>query len=186
MDGRRSAKSLNDLRPARYWASLDHICTRRKTIALHVSNGPLQRMSSLSNLFRRYRALALQLATFVGVGGAAAIVHFLVLAGLVEWELAGPVTASTIGAVVGTFVTYALNRRFTFESTRSHAGALPRYFAVAGVAFILNGALMDLFTHRLGIFYILAQLLTSALVLCWTFTAYRAWAFAEKRPRKAG
>ncbi|OYW42013.1 MAG: hypothetical protein B7Z45_02580 [Azorhizobium sp. 12-66-6] len=109
--------------------------------------------------------------------------HFLVLSALVEWEVVGPVSASLVGFVVGSCVTYTLNSRFTFKSTRSHAGAMPRYFAVAGVAFVLNGVLMDVFVHRLGVFYLLAQFLTSALVLCWTFTGYRVWAFAEKRPR---
>ncbi|MEP9379818.1 GtrA family protein [Aquabacter sp. CN5-332] len=138
-------------------------------------------MSSLSALLTRHRPLIVQLATFVAVGTTAAVAHFIVLGVLVELDILGPVAASMVGFVVGTLVTYTLNSRFTFESTRSHAGAMPRYFIVAGVAFVLNGILMDVFTHRLGIFYLLAQALTSGLVLCWTFNSYRLWAFAEKR-----
>lgn len=137
-------------------------------------------MPSLVALLRQHRALIVQLITFVAVGGTAFVAHFLVLAALVQGGIMGPVPASMVGFVVGTLVTYTLNSRFTFKSTRSHAGALPRYFAVAGVAFILNGLMMDLFTHRLGIFYLLAQGLTSGLVLIWTFSGYRIWAFAEK------
>jgi putative flippase GtrA len=135
------------------------------------------------HILSQYRPLLIQLATFLGVGFTALFFHFLVLSALVEWEVVGPVSASLVGFVVGSCVTYTLNSRFTFKSTRSHAGAMPRYFAVAGVAFVLNGVLMDVFVHRLGVFYLLAQFLTSALVLCWTFTGYRVWAFAEKRPR---
>ncbi|OYW33199.1 MAG: hypothetical protein B7Z45_08680 [Azorhizobium sp. 12-66-6] len=142
---------------------------------------PFPLAASLIARFHTHRALVKQLATFVAVGGTAFVAHFLVLGGLVEWEVMGPVPASMVGFVVGTLVTYTLNSRFTFQSTRSHAGALPRYFAVAGVAFILNGVLMDIFTHRLGVFYLLAQGLTSALVLVWTFSGYRVWAFAETR-----
>lgn len=142
-------------------------------------------MAQLVQLISRHRPLLVQLATFIAVGLTAAVAHFLVLGGLVELAILGPVTASMVGFVVGTLVTYTLNSRFTFQSTRSHAGAMPRYFAVAGVAFILNGVLMDVFTHRLGIYYLLSQFLTSALVLCWTFNSYRLWAFAEKRRRPA-
>lgn len=142
-------------------------------------------MAQLVEFIGRHRRLLVQLATFIAVGLTAAVAHFLVLGGLVELAILGPVAASMIGFVVGTLVTYTLNSRFTFESTRSHAGAMPRYFAVAGVAFILNGVLMDVFTHRLGIYYLLSQFLTSALVLCWTFNSYRLWAFAEKRRRPA-
>lgn len=141
-------------------------------------------MTEIHRLFARHRPLVMQLATFIAVGLTAAVAHFLVLGTLVELDLLGPVSASMIGFVVGTLVTYTLNSRFTFRSTRSHAGALPRYFVVAGVAFVLNGVLMDLFTHRLGIFYLVSQLLTSALVLCWTFNSYRLWAFAEHRVRR--
>ncbi|MBA4788457.1 MAG: GtrA family protein [Rhizobiales bacterium] len=138
-------------------------------------------MAEIRALIARHRPRLTQLATFIAVGGTAAVAHFLVLGTLVELDMLGPVGASMIGFVVGTLVTYTLNSRFTFQSSRSHAGAMPRYFAVAGVAFVLNGVLMDLFTHKLGIFYLAAQLLTSALVLCWTFNSYRLWAFAEHR-----
>ncbi len=138
-------------------------------------------MASLTDLLTRHRPLILQLARFIAVGATAFVAHFLVLGGLVEMGILGPVTASMVGFVVGTLVTYTLNSRFTFESTRTHAGAMPRYFVVAGVAFVLNAILMDLFTHRLGIFYLLAQGLTSGVVLLWTFNSYRLWAFREKR-----
>ncbi len=140
-------------------------------------------MSLLKRLLSENRHLITQFAIFVAVGATAFVAHFLVLGGLVEWEILGPVAASMVGFVVGTLVTYTLNSTFTFQSSRTHAGALPRYFAVAGVAFVLNGVLMDLFTHRLGIFYLLAQALTSGLVLCWTFSGYRLWAFADKSAR---
>ncbi|TCT04655.1 GtrA family protein [Aquabacter spiritensis] len=138
-------------------------------------------MDLLPTRLARHVPLLVQLGTFIAVGATAFVAHVLVLGTLVETDVLGPVAASMIGFVVGTLVTYTLNSRFTFRSTRSHAGAIPRYFLVAGVAFILNGVLMDLFTHRLGLFYVLAQVLTSALVLCWTFNSYRLWAFAERR-----
>ncbi len=136
--------------------------------------------ANLAALLRRYRPLIAQIASFAWVGVLATGAHFATLALVVERGIAGPVVASTFGAVVGAVVSYVLNRAFTFESTRSHAGAVPRFMVVALVSFILNGALMDLLVHRLGVFYLLAQVITTAITMLWTFSGYRVWAFAHR------
>lgn len=128
----------------------------------------------------RHRPLIRQIMSFVGVGLTATAAHFATLALAVESGGLGPVAGSACGFVVGGIVSYALNRRFTFESTRSHAGAVPRFMVVAGVAFILNGVLMDLLVHRLGVFYLLAQAITTGITMLWTFSGYRIWAFAHR------
>lgn len=133
--------------------------------------------SVVHDLVRRYHPLIRQVMSFAGAGLAAAVGHFSTLAALVEFDLAGPVRASACGFLVGGVISYVLNRRFTFNATRSHVGAVPRFIAVAGVAFVLNAFLMDLLVHRLGLFYLLAQVITTGLVLIWTFSAYRIWAF---------
>lgn len=133
--------------------------------------------SVVHDLVRRYHPLIRQVIAFAGAGSAAAVGHFSTLAALVEFGLAGPVRASACGFLVGGVISYVLNRRFTFNATRSHVGAVPRFIAVAGVAFVLNAFLMDLLVHRLGLFYLLAQVVTTGLVLIWTFGAYRIWAF---------
>lgn len=138
-------------------------------------------MSLPLRLLRENQLLIRQFLTFIAVGLTAAAAHFLLLFLLVHLHVVGPVTGSMIGFIAGTLVTYGLNRTFTFRSSRSHASALPRYLTVAGIAFVLNAGLMDVFTHRLGIFYLLSQVLTSGLVLCWTFTGYRLWAFGAHR-----
>ncbi|MFG1429473.1 GtrA family protein [Xanthobacter sp. V2C-8] len=136
--------------------------------------------ANLAALLRRYRPLLAQIASFAWVGILATGAHFATLALVVERGIAGPVVASTLGAVVGAVVSYVLNRAFTFESTRSHAGAVPRFMVVALVSFILNGALMDLLVHRLGVYYLLAQVITTAVTMLWTFSGYRVWAFAHR------
>ena len=69
-----------------------------------------------------------------------------------------------------------------FRSQRAHREALPRFFAVAGVGLLLNGLLMRLLTHALGLHYLLAQVFTTALLLLWHFAANAAWTFRRKAP----
>lgn len=143
------------------------------------------RVAEIRRAVRRYRPLALQVGAFAWVGLLAAGAHFATLALVVERELAGPVAGSVMGSVVGAVVSYTLNRLFTFDSTRSHAGAVPRFAVVALGAFALNAGLMDVLVHRLGVYYLAAQVVATGITLVWTFTGYRVWAFADRSIRRA-
>ena len=122
-------------------------------------------------------ALSDQFLRYVAVGLAAAVGHYATLIGLVETEAAGPVVGSLAGFVVGGVISYVLNRRFTFDSDRSHAGAVPRFALIAGAAFLLTGFLMHALTDWAGIHCMLAQLVTTGIVLIWTIFANRFWTF---------
>ena len=127
--------------------------------------------------------LSRQFAVFSGVGVAAAVVHYGLLIGLVERAGWSPVEATLAGYVAGGVVSYALNRRLTYSSDRPHAEATWRFAAVALVGFVLTGALMQALTVRLGAPYIPAQLVTTGIVLFWSFLANRLWTFSRVERR---
>ena len=129
------------------------------------------------------RAIGRQFAAFFGVGLVAAVVHYGLLVGLVEGGVARPVPATLAGYVAGGLVSYALNRRHTYRSRRPHAEAGWRFAAVAGVGFLLTGALMHVLT-RLGASYLPTQVLTTGIVLLWRFAAHRLWTFGAASPRQ--
>lgn len=118
-----------------------------------------------------------QLVAFAGLGAVGTGTQFAILALLVEGAAADPVLASGLGFTVGRAINYALNRRFVFRSTRSHAAALPRFFAVALVGLTLNEALMAMLTVGLDVFYLAAQIAVTVVLLFWTFAAHRWWTF---------
>jgi putative flippase GtrA len=118
-----------------------------------------------------------QFSTFVGVGAAAAVVHYGLLIGLVEGAAWPPVSATLAGYLGGGVVSYALNRRLTYASGRPHREATWRFATVAGVGFVITWALMHLFTARLAAPYLPAQLATTGVVLFWSFLANRIWTF---------
>ena len=89
--------------------------------------------------------LVRQFAAFFGVGIAAAIVHYGLLIALVEGIAAEPVPATLLGYVAGGLVSYALNRRHTYESTRPHREATWRFALVAFVGFLLTWGFMHAF-----------------------------------------
>lgn len=129
------------------------------------------------------RHLSRQFAAFSGVGVVAAVVHYGLLIGLVEGAGWTPVAATLAGYVAGGVVSYAMNRRLTYASDRPHAQATWRFAVVALVGFVLTGALMQAFTAWLGAPYIPAQLVTTGIVLFWSFLANRLWTFSRVERR---
>ena len=135
--------------------------------------------ASVSSTARLLAPLARQFAAFFGVGLVAAVVHYGLLIGLVEAWHVDPVTAALAGYVAGGVVSYSLNRQFTYRSDRPHAEATWRFALVAVVGFFLTWGLMHAFTRWLGLPYLSAQIVTTAVVLFWSFLAHKLWTFAD-------
>lgn len=121
--------------------------------------------------------LPLQFSRFILVGVVATIVHYTALVTQVELFRVLPVTASAFGAFLGAIVSYILNRRFTFASTKNHKTALPRFFVVAALALVANTVLMAVLISYFVTNYLFAQVITTAIVVLITFSANRFWTF---------
>jgi len=130
-------------------------------------------------------SLERQVSSFFGVGLVAAVVHYGLLVVLVEAARLDPVPATLAGYVGGGVVSYALNRRLTYASTRPHAEATWRFALVALVGFVLTWGLMTLFGRLAGgrfaqpAVYLACQLFTTGIVLVWSFLAHKLWTFAH-------
>ena len=118
-----------------------------------------------------------QFTAFSGVGLVAAVVHYGVLVALVEAGGLDPVPATLVGYLAGGIVSYLLNRRLTYASERPHAEAGWRFAAVAAVGFFLTWGCMYAFTRWLDAPYLPAQLVTTGIVLFWSFLAHKLWTF---------
>jgi putative flippase GtrA len=127
-------------------------------------------------------ALARQFAAFFGVGLVAAIVHYGLLISLVEGYRMDPVPAALAGYVAGGVVSYLLNRRHTYASDRPHVEATWRFAIVAVIGFGLTWAGMAILVRGLAVPYLAAQLVTTGIVLFWSFLAHKFWTFREPIP----
>ncbi len=119
-----------------------------------------------------------QFTAFFGVGLAAAVAHYGLLIALVEGGGVRPIPATLAGYVAGGLVSYALNRQHTYDSRRPHREATWRFALVALVGFLLTWLFMYVFTVWLGAPYLPAQLVTTGIVMLWSFLAHKAWTFA--------
>lgn len=130
------------------------------------------------DLVRRFAAtdLARQLARFVAVGAVATVVHYSILIALVELAGLQPVLSTTAGYAAGTVVSYVLNRRYTFKSNAPHRSSFPKFVALNVIGMLLNGAILGALVAA-GVWYLLAQMIATGLVLFWNFFGARFFAF---------
>jgi putative flippase GtrA len=127
---------------------------------------------------RSLHRLTRQFTAFFGVGLAAAMVHYGLLIALVEGAEIDPVPATLAGYVAGGLLSYRLNRKHTYESDRPHREATWRFALVALIGFLVTWFLMHAFTVWLDGPYLPSQIITTGVVMLWSFMAHRAWTFA--------
>jgi putative flippase GtrA len=130
----------------------------------------LGRMLHLIRLIRQF-------SYFAAVGVIATSVHYGLLIGLVEIFGVSAVPAALAGFCAGGTVSYLLNRRHVFRSTRPHEEAVTRFALVAIVGFGLTYLFMSFFVQTAHIPYLLAQVVTTGIVMFWNFTAHKIWTF---------
>ena len=137
---------------------------------IHPAFGSIASLARMPALVRQFRS-------FVGIGVVTTALHYGVLVLLVQFAGIAPVPAALCGFTVGGVLSYRLNRRHTFGSERPHEEAIWRFTLVAGVAFVLTYALMRVLVEGWLIPYLPSQLVTSGLVMIWTFAANKLWTF---------
>ena len=121
--------------------------------------------------------MMVKLIKFSAVGALGTLVHYSVLVFLVQLLSVNVLAASSTGAIVGALVNYFLNYKWTFNSNKRHSEAMAKFFAVAAVGFVMNGLFMALFTEALAMYYLIAQVMTTGIVLFWNFLANHYWTF---------
>lgn len=119
------------------------------------------------------------LLAFLLVGGAATLVHYLLMTLLV---LAGVpvVPASAIGFTLSAVLNYLLNERLTFRSGAPRRIAVPRFIVVALSGLLLNHLVLTRFIAA-GLPAVPAQLLTTSGVIVWNYCIHGAWTFSPRR-----
>lgn len=124
----------------------------------------------MADLFRQF-------VRFFGVGCVSAIGHYGLLILLVQAAGVAAVPSSAAGALLGAWINYSLNYRFTFRSNKGHLESVTKFALVALIGLLLNTLFMWLGVDRLGMHYLLSQVLTTGLVMIWSFAANRFWTF---------
>ena len=118
-----------------------------------------------------------QIFRYVLVRSFGVIVHFSILALLIEAMKQDPVMSSSIAFVLTIIILYFLSYTFVFQSSSNHTSAVPRFLIVSLVAFCLNAGVMYLTVNVLGWWYVWGQLSAVMVVPPVNFLLNSYWTF---------
>jgi putative flippase GtrA len=113
---------------------------------------------------------------YTAVGAIATAAHYLLLVLCVEFAHWPAFVGSGIGAVVGAQLAYAGNRWLTFAHRGDMRASWPRFQATALLGALLGMAIVALGV-RIGLHYLIAQVVATLTSLVLTFAINRAWTF---------
>jgi putative flippase GtrA len=126
------------------------------------------------------------LPVYIGAGFLSVAGHYATTIAAVELLHAPPLAASAAGFVVGATIKYFLNYFIAFRSDEKHAAALVKFLLAVALLFVLNALFFALLQQGLGLHYIVAQLLTTGLLIVPGYFISRMWVFAAARRAERG
>ena len=134
---------------------------------------------TLMEFFDRWRETGIIFLRYCMTGAIGTAAQYIVLVIGVQ-AFGMPVLSSSLGAVVGAFINYFINYYYTFEGRQAHLSTMCRFFSVALIGLFLNAAIMGLAIHKLKLHYLLAQGLSTGIILVWGFAVNWVWTFRGK------
>ena len=111
------------------------------------------------------------------------MIQYLVLTALVTWCRIEPWVASDVGFSLSAVYNYAMNRRFTFASRQSHLVAASRFALLVAAGVTTNTVIMKGLT-QIGLYYLISQVVASAVVLILNFSLANYWVFAGHKSER--
>lgn len=124
--------------------------------------------------------------TYTAAGAIGTLAHYLVLALGVEVAGIGVPVSTTLGFFVGAVVNYQLNRRVTFRASQPAPYAFARFLLIAIAGMILNLVVVMAILAFIPVHYFIAQLVATALVLLFGYTANAIWTFRDLSRNREG
>jgi len=116
---------------------------------------------------------------FVGVGGIATLLQFILLALLIELHLLPEVVASAVAYGMAAIFSYIINYHFTFISNSSHWHTLPKFIITATLGLCLSTLLFAIFLS-ITKQYLVAQFLASGLTLIFNYSMHKLWIYRKQ------
>jgi len=114
---------------------------------------------------------------FLVVGGAATLIQYVLLVGLVELTVINVVILSGVSYAVSAVFNYLVNYYFTFKSVASHRVATIKFLLVAGCGLLLNTFAVYVMVEIQNMHYLVSQVLATTVVLLWNFSIHKYWTY---------
>lgn len=130
-------------------------------------------------------SLVKQFMRFIGAGGMAAAVEYLVFIILSLSPMTNLFTMQFISFMLGAITSFSLNRVWVFESRggepRRLMGEVVGYFSLALVNVVITGFIIQILTNDLEWNVYVAKLSVMAMVVAWNFVIFQKIIFRKTK-----
>ena len=114
---------------------------------------------------------------FLLTGGLATAIQFLLLWLFVDIAKWNPTFSSGLSFALSACVNYTLSYYFTFAAKVSHRTATLKFVIMVCIGLLLNTSFFHMFNYLLSGQYLLAQMVSTLLVILWNFNISSKWIF---------
>ena len=112
-------------------------------------------------------------------GSVAAIIHFSILALLVEVCNADPTLSTSLGFCVGTAFNYLLQYYWTYSASGDHRKVFLIYILVTLSMLCVNALLFWIQVELIGVHYLLAQFAATGVVMVMNYVINTKYTFSS-------
>lgn len=122
----------------------------------------------------------MEILKFLIVGGSATALQYGLLIVFVQLGGLSPVVATSIAYAISSVYNYLLNYYATFKSGASHRTAATKFAAVAASGLLINAGIIATLT-KLGVYYLVAQVVATVVILVWNFVIHKYWTYRDHK-----
>ncbi len=129
-------------------------------------------------LIKKYIERYRQFLTYSVGGIIASIIDFGLLYSLTEFVGLWYLASASIAVLLAATFNYLWQRNVVFnKSGQSMLGQAFRFIIISGIAILLNIALLYVAVDMLGLWYMLAKVIVTGIVLIWNFLGNKYYTF---------
>lgn len=123
----------------------------------------------LSLLQKHYHTLSKKFIKFFIVGSLCAIVDFLVLITFKELLLFHYLLANIIAGIFSLSLEFTLFKKYVFRSKKKPLREVIKYLNIQFLTLVIDNIALLIFVEKLGIYYLLAKIMTMAITMWFNF-----------------
>jgi putative flippase GtrA len=129
-----------------------------------------------------YSKISPRFIRFLFSGGTATLSNLIILYCLTDFLHIYYITSAVLAMTISTFISFGLQKFWTFkDGDRSKIKwQLPTYILLCLFNLLLNTFLVFVFVEYIGLWYILAQIISSGLIAFITFFVFKYHIFKEQ------
>lgn len=114
---------------------------------------------------------------FLGVGGIATAIQYVIYLALVNFFSIEIVIASAAAYIISAIFNYLANYHFTFKSQGAHLTTFIRFALCSAIGLLVSTLIMTICVYHLNYHYLVSQVMATCITTLSNYVTMKTWAF---------